>query len=460
MSAPKNDLIQVSYTNPDASSDLKLSLLVMQNTSSDEIEKNIYKNSRNYHDWLYAVDEHDKKAVLIGGGGSINNCIEEIRQLQNEGAIVFGLNGASKWARGHGISIDYQVIIDAKEESKELVDTGANAYLMASQCNPETLKRAKNPILLHLITENVEDFLPKERVKKGGYTLVGSRTTVGTTAMCIAYILGFRDLHLFGYDSSHTDGKSHGYSQPMNNNMPFVKMEWAGKTFDTSIAMKGQAERFPLFAKQLKELGCHIKLYGQGLLQTIYSTDYSHLSEREKYQLMWNLDTYRAYSPGENIAEFFLNEFHPGRGGLIIDYGCGTGRAGIVFKNKGHDVMLMDFADNCRDDEALDIPFIQHDLTAPCPIKSAYGFCTDVMEHIPTEDVDKVISNIMNASENVFFQISTIDDAFGETIDEPLHLTVKPHSWWKNKFESLGHKIIWEQEQAANALFYIQTGED
>jgi hypothetical protein len=42
------------------------------------------------------------------------------------------------------------------------------------------------------------------------------------------------------------------------------------------------------------------------------------------------------------------------------------------------------------------------------------------MEHIPPEQVDDAIEVILGASRNVFFQISTQDDLFGEReeIDE------------------------------------------
>jgi len=36
-----------------------------------------------------------------------------------------------------------------------------------------------------------------------------------------------------------------------------------------------------------------------------------------------------------------------------------------------------------------------------------------------------------------------------------LHLTVKPHSWWKEKFISLGYAVRWEEDQISAALFHI-----
>ncbi len=177
------------------------------------------------------------------------------------------------------------------------------------------------------------------------------------------------------------------------------------------------------------------------------------MEEREKYQMLWQYDAYRGCSPGELIADFYLEGFKPD--GRIIDYGCGTGRAGVKFAEAGLSVLLMDFTDNSRDKAALDLPFMMWDLTQPIPVKTEYGFCTDVMEHIPTDDVNLVIKNIMDSGETVFFQISTVDDEFGGAIGTPLHLTVKPHAWWKKLFTRLGYKVEFAENHGIASLFYV-----
>ena len=453
MAAPRNEVVQINYQNPHATEGLKLTMLVVPNTSKEEAESNIRFSSERYWYWLQSRKAHDGIAVLIGGGASILDHIEDIRSLQRKGATVFAMNASSKWARGNGIEVDYQVIIDAKKETSDLVDSGAKEHLFASQCNPKTLEKAANLTLIHFATMDVEKLFPPERVKKGGYVLLGGGSTVGNAAITTAYSQGFRELHLFGYDSSHTNGKSHGYSQPMNVSMPTTEITWAGKTYQTSIAMKAQAEKFPLLAKAMGSLGCKIHVYGDGLLQTIYSTKYEDLTEREKYQAIWQYDTYREISPGECIADLYMEKFKPE--GLILDFGCGTGRAALRMAKAGHEVMLIDFTDNCRDEEAVYLPFLQADLTEDIEIKAPNGFCTDVMEHIPTKDVDKVIINIMNSVDSAFFQISTIDDSMGELIDQPLHLTVKPYEWWKSQFISNGYDVEWSDDQDIAALFYV-----
>ena len=453
MASPKTQVLQMKYQNPDASAPLFVPVLVIANTPDEVVASNIKINSAKPLEWLKVEKEHDGVAILVGGGPSANEYTGLIRSSQEDGGTVFAMNAASQWCRDHSIDVDYQCILDAKEETVELVDPLATAHLFGSQVHPTVMDSVAAPIVWHVDIGGIEDNFPEDRKKRGGYALLGGGISVGNAMLCATYAMGYRSYQIFGYDSSHLDTESHAYSQPMNQFIPTVEVEWGGKKFISSVGMKAQAEAFQLTAKAVKAKGCRLNVYGHGLLQTIYNTPTSELSEREKYQLMWQVDAYRNVSPGEHMAEFYIKKFKPTN--KVIDFGCGTGRAGIKFNDNGIDVLLIDFTDNCRDAEAQTIPFLQWDLATEIPVTAEYGYCTDVMEHIPTEDVDKVISNIMTSAEKVFFQISTVDDAMGAHIDEPLHLTVKPYEWWRSQFISNGYDIEWSDDQDLAALFYV-----
>lgn len=452
MTVPKNEVLQMEYQNPDATIPLFIPVLVINNTPDEEIERNIRINSAKPLRWLKSHPAHEGVAVLVGGGPSIENDLEKIRFRAKNGT-VFAMNGASKWLKDHKIEVDYQCIIDAKEETSQLIDYDAKNHLIGSQVDPKTMDSIKDPIVWHLEIGEVERFFPDEKVKKGGYVLLGGGAAVGNSALCAAYALGFREMHIFGYDSCHKDGESHAYPQDMNRFIPTTQVKWGDKEFTCSVAMKAQAEKFQMTASQLKEMGCKLHVHGEGLLQEMYRTDYENLTEQQKYQYMWQIEAYREFSPGERIAEFYLKTFNPDS--LVIDYGCGSGKGSLKLSEKVP-VLCMDFADNCRDEEAQILPFIQWDLTKPIPTGSEYGFCTDVMEHIPTEDVEKVVENILSASKKVFFQISTVDDDFGVLIHSHLHLTVKLHEWWVEVLSKYG-EIEWSSDHEVASLFYVRS---
>jgi 2-polyprenyl-3-methyl-5-hydroxy-6-metoxy-1,4-benzoquinol methylase len=186
--------------------------------------------------------------------------------------------------------------------------------------------------------------------------------------------------------------------------------------------------------------------------------------EKDIYKTMWDKPEYRVVSPGEMIAKEFLRQAKPLPNSPVIDLGCGTGRGAKALSLFGNlSVTAVDFASNCLDEDVQElvdkdvIKFVEHDLTKPLDLRATYGFCTDVLEHIPTEDVDKVLNNCLNACQNVFFQIATEDDVMGALIGHPLHLTVKPYSWWLQKFAEKECKVMWSQETSGNVLFYVSA---
>jgi len=199
------------------------------------------------------------------------------------------------------------------------------------------------------------------------------------------------------------------------------------------------------------------------------------MSEQDKYQEMWAHEQYRSIAPGEQIAPEFLNIARPRNGAKIIDFGSGTGRGSraiaILANLAGIDVdiEMLDFADNaldedvaelCKQDGTTKIRFTQHDLTKPVPFAAEYGFNTDVMEHIPPEQVDLVLTNILQAARHVFFQISCVDDACGKLIGHALHLSVHEPAWWKKKFEDLGCTIHYWRDDTESCIAYVTAWSD
>ena len=278
-----NEIHLSTYQNPGSKAPLELRFVLTCNTSDETIARNISINSAHDHlAWLKFEDPHDGEAIIVGGGPSAENDLLAIRHRQRMGGTVFSLNGASRWLRQHGIRSDWQVMIDAKPETLSLVDQMAPNHLFASQVDPSTVDAVSAPVLMHLSSEGSEDYLPKERRDSTSYALVGGGYGVGNSACCAAYVMGFRTIHCFGFDCSHDDGRSHSYSQPMNDGIPCVLTEWGGEVYLSTVAMKAAAERFQVIANDLIKLGCEMHVHGTGLLPAMYRnpTPNRDLSER------------------------------------------------------------------------------------------------------------------------------------------------------------------------------------
>ena len=189
------------------------------------------------------------------------------------------------------------------------------------------------------------------------------------------------------------------------------------------------------------------------------------MSEKAKYTKMWTVPDYRKVSPGELAGSTFMAVAQPEKGEKVIDFGCGTGRGSFYLAFMGAmDVTMLDFAPNCLDDDVKlaaknqtgKLNFIEHDLMEDSPVFARYGYCTDVMEHIPTADVDRVLLNILSSARSVFFRISTEPDVMGPAyLNTPLHLTVQNYGWWAAKLLELDCTILHSENLGGAVDFYV-----
>jgi hypothetical protein len=417
------------------------------NTNDETLFKNIEINSKRNLPWVKSVPEHDGHAVIVGGGPSLADCLDTIKWRQSLGQKIFALNNAGRYLLDRGIEVDYQVIVDARPHNANFTGFG-NTGLYASQCDPSVFDMAalsQDVILWHPV---IDDWEPEF---EGEYAQIGGGTTVGLSAMCLAYTMGYRKLHLFGYDSSHREA-GHAYRQPENDKEPECQVSAYGKTWTCSLAMARQAELFPEVANNLIELGCVITMDGDGLLPTAFRHMWSApISEKDKYQAMWELPSYSTVSPGELIAPLFCAVAKPMPHELVIDFGCGSGKGGKRIKEIANcRVNLVDFAENCCENILI------ADLSKRMSIVGNYGFCADVMEHIPPDQVDDVIKNICDCVDYAFFQISLVPDRMGALIGQTLHLSVHPFEWWKEKLQGYG-TLTFSEDHGDSAVFYLST---
>ncbi len=171
--------------------------------------------------------------------------------------------------------------------------------------------------------------------------------------------------------------------------------------------------------------------------------------EKEKYEAMWNVPSYRNSSPGFSLAtlffDFFKNSIQPHDS--ITDFGCGSGLSALAFLENELSVHLIDIASNALSDKIAALTLLypnQIKFTQSCLWElsleippSDWSYCIDVLEHLPTEKIDLVLQNIANRTKKGgVLQVFLEDEPFGNLIGETLHLTIKPLPWWIQKIES------------------------
>lgn len=234
----------------------------------EEIFANIRTNSASCRKWVKSIPAHDGHAVLVGGGPSLRETFPEIKRRQELGQSVFALNGAAGFLNCQDIIPDYQVLLDPQPVVARLI-ASANDYLVASQCHPAVLIAVSDATLWHLAVDGAEQQLPEF---DEAFCLVGGGFTVGLSSMCLAYAMGYRKLHLYGYDSSAADDADHAYpglqAQLFHaDNQCVATID--GKTFRTTFTFAKQALAFPKLCGDLTDRGCLITVNSGGLIMAV-----------------------------------------------------------------------------------------------------------------------------------------------------------------------------------------------
>lgn len=237
------------------------------NTDSRSILGNMGTNSLRAIPWLDIVPEHKRECAIVGGGPSLVDTIDAVVKFP-----LFALNAAATWLLDRRDDFKpplrvSQVILDARAEMAAMVDPRALNHYLASQCHPSVLDAdGLNPTLFH---PNVPGASEAIQALGRKVHLIGGGSTVGLQAMVIAYMLGYRKIHLVGMDSCYREGEGHAYVQPLNDGERILDVTAAGRTFKCAPWMAQQAEEFQTVTAELANLGCEIVTHGDGLIQTI-----------------------------------------------------------------------------------------------------------------------------------------------------------------------------------------------
>lgn len=224
--------------------------------------ENVKANSLACKSWMAQLPAHEGHAVLVGGGPSLPDFLESIKWRHGLGQKIFALNGACRLLNDNGIIPDYQVFLDANKEMGDRIGE-AHEYLVASQCDPILFASlpARKITLWHFGLPDLESHVPDHDSE---WNIIGGGLTIGLTSMCLAYAMGYRKLHLYGYDSSNKAGRDHGYAVPIteerlgDQTFNSFKVEYGGRVFESTLAMTAQAELFPKVCNNLIDAGTTI----------------------------------------------------------------------------------------------------------------------------------------------------------------------------------------------------------
>lgn len=188
-------------------------------------------------------------------------------------------------------------------------------------------------------------------------------------------------------------------------------------------------------------------------------------NEAALYETAWNMGGYGDFSPGEKYLPIFLDAIteggtktFTGNWKTVLDAGAGSGKGTQALIDNGFQVVMADLNFEGLEDPTLRQRVLGveiclwHDLRPVAYMAKAsdpafehgfhWGYCCDVMEHIPPQFTMLVVERILNIVQGgAFFSISLVQDQFGYFAGEPLHKTVQVFTWWRDSLGELGSVV-------------------
>lgn len=221
--------------------------------------------------WFTGAPEHGGTLAIVGGAPSLKTSLPDIRIRQRlHKAQVWACNNAWRPLVAAGIQPDVIAMMDARAENAAFVEGGPDCrYLVAAMCHPDVF----DALAGRKVTVWWPDQAIGEREIVDGYdkpaVLVGGGGTIGMRCMPLAHVAGFRELHLYGVDSSYSGADHHAYAQPLNDGEKLLSITALGREYVCAGWMARQANEFQSMRATLAQAGTRVWAHGSGLIPDI-----------------------------------------------------------------------------------------------------------------------------------------------------------------------------------------------
>lgn len=210
----------------------------------------------------HANPEHKGHAVIVGGGPSIKNFIEDLQQRQAHGQTIVALNNSWEWCEKNSISVSYHVMVDARPENEDFIPKSQAIHkLYATQCHPKVSRFADT--LWSALVMGLVPFFDKTH----DMFWIGAGTTVGIRSIYLMYAMGYREFHIYGFDSCYAGASGHAYEQTLNKGERIIDIDVCGRKFKAAPWMVTQMHDFLEAVEHMTAIGCTFTIHGDGLLQ-------------------------------------------------------------------------------------------------------------------------------------------------------------------------------------------------
>lgn len=188
--------------------------------------------------------EKQEPCAIVGYGPSLLETYELLEQF----SVIISCSGSHRFLLERGIAPTYHVEVDPGEAKAKFtgVSSADTTYLISDTCSPLVFKQLLEK---------------KRKILKFGYS-VG--LDVGHQAIHMATELGYRDIHLVGFDGSGL------YAGEHNKKVQNISVKCGDLEFVSDRDLIHSVLYFPILMSQLPK-GTTLSFSGEGLLQAYLS---------------------------------------------------------------------------------------------------------------------------------------------------------------------------------------------
>lgn len=239
------------------------------------ISETVKRGYASINDYLF---KYEGACSMVGAGPSIKQTWTELK------GDVCAINSAIGLLIGKGVAPKWAMLWDAAEIVEQFAVPHPDVtYLVASRCHPAVFERLKNckVVVWHAGGDhNIAELLAEKKLNE---PMIAGGSAGITRCIYLMNSLGYRDMHIFGADSSYSeDGKTHvnGSLVPekdmqvaIGNNPPF----WFRTTPEWCAQVQEYRSIYALFT--YRDFA-KFKVYGTGMLPFMHE-----LLERKRLHL-------------------------------------------------------------------------------------------------------------------------------------------------------------------------------
>ena len=245
------------------------------NTDWETRKSHIEQNIRLPLPQVRTYTQNSRQMIICGGGPSLAQHIDKVKELREAGAALCAINNAHQWLQDeHKLIPSVYIGLDSREFNSRFVRTPHKdcKYLISNSCHPsvfETLKDYETYIWHPDMDEDPdtegEEAILNKYYGKNHWTQIPGGSTGFLRAFLVLRTLGYGNFHVFGFDSCYyPDGSHHSYEQPENDKETLWKVSCLGKEF---YAAGWQIKQYEEFVKMFAAIGqvFRMEIYGDGM---------------------------------------------------------------------------------------------------------------------------------------------------------------------------------------------------